>query len=64
MSYISIMRKNIKLFNKNLSLIGNIYCLIIEKILNYYLDIMKNYKMYFDISVNNGYLIINILGLD
>jgi insulysin len=64
MSYISIMRKNVKLFNKNLSLIGNIYCLIIEKILNYYLDIMKNYKMYFDISVNNDYLIINILGID
>ena len=61
---ISIIRKNSKFINKHCSLIMSIYKTLCLRILNYYLDTISNYKMYFSINESDEYLIYNFNGLD
>ena len=63
-SSITVIRKNVNLIKKENSVILNIYFLICEKILNYYNNIMKNYKMYFEIKNVNEYIILSFMGID
>ena len=64
MSSITVIRKNINLIKKEYAIIADIYFLICEKILNYYISIMKNYKMYFEIKNINEYMILSFSGID
>lgn len=61
---ISIIRQNIKFIEKKNSLIISIYKSLCMKILNYYLDTISNYKMYFSFSISDEFIIYNYMGLD
>lgn len=64
MSNITIIRKNKQLLNKKNELVMNIYIGICDKILNYFLEIMSNYKLSFSMILHNEYFIYNFNGLD
>jgi insulysin len=61
---ITVIRKNPEIISKNNNLIVTIYNNMCSRILNYYLDTISNYKMYFSMSVSDEYLILNFNGLD
>lgn len=61
---ISIIRKNEKFIKKQHNLIITIYKKLCLQILNYYLDTISNYKMYFIMSITDEYLVYNFNGLD
>lgn len=63
-SNITIIRKNINLLDKENKLIVGIYIGLCDKILNYFLETMGDYKLSFTISVSGGYLIYNFYGID
>jgi insulysin len=63
LSNITIMRRNIELLKKENKLIVGIYIELCEKILNYFLETMGNYKLSFSISINREYLIYNFYGI-
>jgi insulysin len=62
-SNISIIRRNIELLKKENKLLIGIYIELCEKILNYFLETMSDYKLSFSISVNREYIIYNFYGL-
>ena len=64
MMNISVIRKNNKFVDKKHNLIILIYKNLCLRILNYYLDTISNYKMYFSFNVVDEYLILNFNGLD
>lgn len=61
---ISIIRKNSTLNIKTNSLICNIFIGICGKILNYYLEVMFNYKMSFSLNLSDDCIVYNFCGLD
>jgi insulysin len=61
---ISILRKNILLLEKHNKIVIGIYLSLCEKILNYFLDVMSNYKLNFSISLSREYLIYNFNGIN
>jgi insulysin len=61
---ISIIRKNDKFTKKQHNLIISIYRHLCLRILNYYLDTISNYKMYFSMNITDEYLVYNFNGLD
>jgi insulysin len=61
---ISIIRKNPAFINKNNSLILTIYNNLCLRTLNYYLDTMSDYKMYFSMNITDEHLVLNFNGLD
>lgn len=61
---ITVIRKNSAFINKNNNLVMTIYNSLCLRILNYYLDTMSNYKMYFNMNISDEYLILNFNGLD
>lgn len=61
---ISVIRKNSNIIDKKNSLFIGIYNNLCMRILNYYLDTISNYKMYFTMSISDEYLILNFNGLD
>jgi insulysin len=61
---INIIRKNTKIIDKKNNVIVNIYIKLCMKILNYYLDTISSYKMYFSMNIYDEYLIMNFNGLD
>ena len=63
-SNISVIRKNKKLLDKENKLVVEIYIILCEKILNYFLEIMSDYKLSFSIIINREYLIYNFYGLE
>ena len=63
-SNLSIIRKNGNLtINKNI-LIGIIYVFVIKRILQYYLEPLKDFRMKFDIKIENGNLIYSFSGFN
>ena len=61
---ITVVRKNSAFVNKNNNLVMTIYNSLCLRILNYYLDTMSNYKMYFNMNISDEYLTLNFNGLD
>jgi len=61
---ISLIRENKKYIEKQHSLIITIYKSLCLRILNYYLDTISNYKMYFSMNLSDEYLVYNFNGLD
>ena len=61
---IIIIRKNTHLLKDENKMKFTIYTLLINKILNYYLHGMTDLKMYFSISCNNDYYILNFNGIN
>jgi insulysin len=61
---ISIVRQNYQFFDKHNNLIIGIFISICDKILNYYLQMMATYKMYYSSSITDQYLILIFNGLD
>ncbi len=61
---ITIIRKNNYLLDKENKFILGIYIELCEKILNYFLEIMSDYKLSFSMSISREYLIYNFYGLD
>jgi insulysin len=61
---ITIIRKNNLLLNKNNKVIIAIYIELCYKILNYFLEVMDNYKLTFNISVYKEHLIYNFIGIE
>ena len=61
---ITVIRQNNQYINNNNKLILKIYINLCNKILNYYLDTIKDYKMNFIISIENEYIIYNYSGID
>jgi insulysin len=64
MMNISVIRKNPKFINKNYNLIINIYKSLCMKILNYYLDTISNYKMYYSMNILEDNLVYNFSGFN
>lgn len=60
---ISVIRTNINLLTLENKLIMNIYIALCFRILNYYLEIMNDYYMNFNISITDEYIIYNYSGL-
>lgn len=61
---ITLIRENKKYIQKQHSLIITIYKSLCLRILNYYLDTISNYKMYFSMNLSDEYLVYNFNGLD
>lgn len=61
---ISIVRKNFFLLEKYNKIIIGIYFSVCSKILNYFLDVMGNYKLNFNIHQSRDYLIYNFNGIN
>ena len=61
---ITIIRKNINLLNKENKLIIGIYIGLCDKILNYFLETMIDYKLNFNITLSKEFLIYNFYGID
>ena len=61
---ISVIRKNILLLNKYNKIIIGIYSSLCDKILNYFLEVMSDYKLYFSISVYGEFILYNFNGLE
>ena len=61
---ITIIRKNIYLLNEENKLIVGIYIGLCNKILNYFLETMNDYKLTFTISQSREFLIYNFYGID
>lgn len=62
-SNITVIRKNYLYLDKYSKIIMNIYFALCDKILNYFLDSMSNYKMSFNVSLSRENLIYNYYGL-
>ncbi len=60
---VSLLRKNVLLKDKEHRIIMLIYINLCKILLNYYLEVMSDYKMYFDIAQNEDNLIYNFSGL-
>ena len=60
---ISIVRRNIELLKKQNKLLIEIYITLCDKILNYFLETMSDYKLSFSISINREYIIYNFYGI-
>ena len=63
-SSVSIIRKNELLLNKYNKVLIGIYQEICNKILNYYLETISDYKLSFNMSIYRDYLIYNFIGID
>ena len=63
-SNITVIRQNSNIIKTENKIIINIFSILSEKILNYYLEQMSNYKMNFSIIISGEYLIYNYSGLD
>jgi insulysin len=63
-SNISIIRKNSLLLDKKNKIIMYIYKNICADIINYYIETMKNYKLFFDFSINNEFIVWNFYGIN
>jgi insulysin len=63
-SSISIIRKNKLLLDKYNKIILIIYQEICDKILNYFLEVMNDYKLSFSINIFKEYIIYNFIGID
>lgn len=61
---ITVIRKNSAFIDRNNNIIISIYNSLCLRILNYYLDTISNYKMYFSMNISDEYLILNFNGLD
>jgi secreted Zn-dependent insulinase-like peptidase len=61
---ITIIRKNNELLNNENKIIVGIFIELCEKILNYFLEIMGDYKLSFSIMINKEFLIYNFNGLE
>ncbi len=61
---ITVIRENYLLEDKKNKVLIGIYLNICSNILNYYLEVMDQYKMYFSTSVNSNKIIYNFYGLD
>ena len=62
-SNISIVRRNLELLKKENKILIEIYIELCEKILNYFLESMSDYKLSFSISVNREHIIYNFYGI-
>lgn len=61
---ITIIRKNMLLLDKANKVIIDIYQGIINKTLNYFLEVMGYYKLNFTISLHREYIIYNFIGIE
>ncbi len=61
---ISLLRKNSLIKDKHYKLIVNIYTNLCRILLNYYLEVMSDYKMFFSISQSDDYIVLNFNGLN
>ena len=61
---ITIIRKNNLLLNKNNKLLILIYEELCNKILNYFLEVMNNYKLNFSISIYKEHIVYNFIGIE
>lgn len=61
---ITVIRQNYLLNDKKNKVLLSIFLNICLNILNYYLEVMDQYKMYFNVSINSDKIIYNFYGLN
>jgi insulysin len=62
-SSVNVIRKNLYLLDKHNRIIMLIYTMICNKILNYYLEIMYNYTLKFNVSIHNEFIVYSYEGI-
>ena len=61
---ITIIRRNIELLKKQNKILMGIYVELCNKILNYFLDTMSDYRLSFSIGIDKEYIIYNFYGIN
>lgn len=61
---ITVIRKNKLLLNKYNKLLISIYEELCNRVLNYFLEVSNNYKLFFSINIHREHLIYNFIGIN
>lgn len=61
---VSLIRYNVYINNKKNKLLLEIYKSVCKSLINYYVEIMKDYKMYFNMVIEDDVIIYNFNGLN